>query len=138
MCEEVQFDSPSPKYGVLAVEFVSAALKTQALVERNGRAHSAAGQYRNGKIVWADWIELIPFEETRLYKVACNNFMATGGDDNNVLSRGRNRSDSGRSIRDALEAFIAARSKDGGALDYKADGRIRRRGAGSTGDAGER
>ena len=69
-----------------------------------------------------------PIEETRLYKVACNNFMATGGDGNSVLSRGKNRSDTGRNVRDAIEAYVASRSRNGAALDQQPDGRIKRRG----------
>ena len=67
-----------------------------------------------------------PLDPSRLYKVACNDFMATGGDENSVLSGGRNRNDSGRNVRDAIEVYIAARSKNGGALNHSPDGRIRR------------
>ncbi|HEY2954275.1 MAG TPA: 5'-nucleotidase C-terminal domain-containing protein [Candidatus Eisenbacteria bacterium] len=95
------------------------------------------GRPRRDRVVSVTLADGSPLEESKLYKVACNNFMATGGDDNAALSGGRNRTDTGRSIREALEAYIAARSKDGATLDYRPDGRIRLRGA-SGGDAGER
>jgi 2',3'-cyclic-nucleotide 2'-phosphodiesterase/3'-nucleotidase len=71
-----------------------------------------------------------PIDEARLYKVACNNFMATGGDSYDALAGGKNRADTGRTVRDAMEALVIARSKRGGALDYAVDGRIQRVSAG--------
>jgi 2',3'-cyclic-nucleotide 2'-phosphodiesterase/3'-nucleotidase len=67
-----------------------------------------------------------PVDDSRTYRVACNNFMAAGGDDYDALSNGRNRQDTGLTVREALHAFVAARSKDGGAMDYRTDGRITR------------
>ena len=63
------------------------------------------------------------------YRVACNDFMATGGDDYDVLSHGANRAETGILVRDVLERLVMERSKDGGALDYRQDGRIKRVGA---------
>ena len=71
-----------------------------------------------------------PLEATITYRVACNNFMATGGDNYDVLSRGANRNDTALLVRDAMEAVVAARSANGGALDLERDGRITR-GSGS-------
>jgi 2',3'-cyclic-nucleotide 2'-phosphodiesterase (5'-nucleotidase family) len=76
-------------------------------------------------VILADGTALDP---AKVYKAACNNFMATGGDENAVLSQGKNRTDTGRNVRDALEVYIAERSKNGAALDYQADGRIKRSG----------
>jgi 2',3'-cyclic-nucleotide 2'-phosphodiesterase (5'-nucleotidase family) len=67
-----------------------------------------------------------PLDPAKTYKAACNNFMATGGDENATLSQGKNRLDTGLSVRDALESYIAARSKNGAALDAQIDGRIKR------------
>jgi hypothetical protein len=53
--------------------------------------------------------------------------MATGGDEYDVLSHGRRREDTGLTVRQALEEFVAARSR-GGAMDYRPDGRIVRLG----------
>jgi 2',3'-cyclic-nucleotide 2'-phosphodiesterase (5'-nucleotidase family) len=75
-------------------------------------------------------------DPAKLYKAACNNFMATGGDENSVLSQGKNRTDTGRNVRDALEVYIAERSKNGGALDQRPDGRIRKSGANANGGDG--
>jgi hypothetical protein len=52
--------------------------------------------------------------------------MATGGDNYDVLSGGKNRTNTGILVRDVLEAFVAARSKDGAMLDYRPEGRVRR------------
>jgi 2',3'-cyclic-nucleotide 2'-phosphodiesterase (5'-nucleotidase family) len=70
-----------------------------------------------------------PVEDRKSYRVACNNFMATGGDEYDALSRGRNRQDTGITVRSALEELVAARSKDGGSLDYRSDGRVTRMGS---------
>ena len=67
-----------------------------------------------------------PLDPSKTYRVACNNFMATGGDNYDVLSKGANRRDTGLMVRDALEATVAARSANGGALDVQPDGRITR------------
>ena len=65
-------------------------------------------------------------DETRTYKVATNNFMAEGGDDYAVLSKGRDRTDTGRTLRSALEDYVREKSRDGLALDVKLDGRAAR------------
>jgi len=67
-----------------------------------------------------------PLEDGRVYRVACNNFMATGGDDYATLARGRNLTDTNALIRDAIEAYVKKASANGGALDVREDGRIRR------------
>ena len=69
-----------------------------------------------------------PVDPAKTYRVACNNFMATGGDNYDVLSKGKNRQDTGQLVRDALEELVAARSKNGGALDLTPGGRITREG----------
>jgi 2',3'-cyclic-nucleotide 2'-phosphodiesterase/3'-nucleotidase len=68
----------------------------------------------------------VALDEGKLYRVACNDFMATGGDNYDVLSGGKNRTNTGILVRDVLEAFVAARSKDGAMLDYRPEGRVRR------------
>src|SRR5207247_9291320 len=75
-----------------------------------------------------------PLDSTRVYKVACNNFMATGGDNNETLSQGASRLDTGRTVRVAIEALVAKLSQGGGAVDYQLDGRIRRSGGGTGGN----
>ena len=69
-----------------------------------------------------------PIDPSRTYRVACNNFMATGGDNYDALSRGSNRTDTGLSVRDAMEAVVVARSAQGGGLDVTPGGRITREG----------
>jgi 2',3'-cyclic-nucleotide 2'-phosphodiesterase / 3'-nucleotidase / 5'-nucleotidase len=64
-----------------------------------------------------------PLDEARTYTVAVNNFMASGGDNYDTLARARDQVDSGRLVRDALERYLVARTKDG-PLDMRADGRI--------------
>jgi 2',3'-cyclic-nucleotide 2'-phosphodiesterase (5'-nucleotidase family) len=65
-----------------------------------------------------------PLDPSKTYHVACNNFMATGGDNFDVLTKGANRKDTGLLVREALEAEVVARSANGGALDVKTGGRI--------------
>lgn len=65
-----------------------------------------------------------PFDEAKTYKVAANNFMASGGDSYDALGQGRNKVESGFVIRGAMEAFVRDRCKDGGTMNVKADGRI--------------
>jgi len=69
-----------------------------------------------------------PLEEARSYRIAVNDFMATGGDNYDVLSQGKNRTRNGLLVRDAMEAYVAQRSRGGAALDYRPDGRIERLG----------
>ncbi|HUK64698.1 MAG TPA: 5'-nucleotidase C-terminal domain-containing protein, partial [Dongiaceae bacterium] len=66
-----------------------------------------------------------PLDSAKVYRVAVNDFMATGGDNYDVLSGGRNRENSSVLVRDALEQFIAERCAKG-PLDVSPDGRIQR------------
>ncbi len=75
-----------------------------------------------------------PLDDARLYVVAANNFMAGGGDSYDTLAKGRDRVETGLTVREALERFIAAKSAAGGALEVSADGRIQRVGAGGARD----
>ena len=77
-----------------------------------------------------------PLDELKSYLVACNNFMATGGDNYDALAKGKNRKDTGLLVRDALEGFVAVRSKNGGALDLAPGGRIVREGPASSRGSG--
>jgi len=63
-------------------------------------------------------------DDAKTYKVAVNNFMATGGDNYDALSRSEGRDDTGLIIRGAMEAYVRDKCKGGGALDIKSDGRI--------------
>ncbi len=65
-----------------------------------------------------------PVEPAKSYKVAVNNFMATGGDDYNVLKSAPDWNDTGLLIRGAMEAYVRDRCKAGGTLEVAADGRI--------------
>ncbi len=65
-----------------------------------------------------------PLDPAKLYKVAVNNFMATGGDNYNVLATGAEKTDTGLLIRGAMEALVRDRCKAGGVLDIRPDGRI--------------
>ena len=65
-----------------------------------------------------------PIEPAKLYKVAVNNFMASGGDNFDVLANGREKTDTGLLIRGAMEAYVRDRCKAGGTLDIRTDGRI--------------
>ena len=64
-------------------------------------------------------------EDAVTYTVAVNNFMAAGGDNYDTLMRARNKLDTGSLLRDALEHYIVARTKEG-PLDVALDGRIER------------
>ena len=73
-------------------------------------------------------------DSTKVYRVATNDFMATGGDDYDVLAGGRHREYTGIAVRDALEKFIADKCANGGSLDIQPDGRITRAGEPSRGE----
>jgi len=72
-------------------------------------------------------------DEARTYRVAINDFMATGGDDSDVLRKGANRKETDVLVREAMEAFVKGLETRGAKLDYREEGRIRHRG-GTTGD----
>jgi 2',3'-cyclic-nucleotide 2'-phosphodiesterase/3'-nucleotidase len=65
-----------------------------------------------------------PIDERKTYTVAMNNFMASGGDQYDALGQGARRTDTGRLIRDAMEAYVRAHCANGRSLDVQADGRI--------------
>ena len=65
-----------------------------------------------------------PLDDAKTYKVAANNFMASGGDNYDVLSQSAGRDDTGLVIRGAMEAYVRDRCKAGGALSVPEDGRI--------------
>lgn len=71
-----------------------------------------------------------PIDETfRHYRVVVNNFMAGGGDNYDSLPNARSLTDTGINVRDALERYVVNLAKqNGGALNFRADGRIRRSG----------
>ena len=54
------------------------------------------------------------FDEARSYKVAANNFMASGGDNYDALGKGRDRAESGLMIRAALEDYVSSLTKAAG------------------------
>jgi 2',3'-cyclic-nucleotide 2'-phosphodiesterase/3'-nucleotidase len=65
-----------------------------------------------------------PLDPQKSYVVAVNNFMAGGGDQYDALGQGRNRNDTGRLIRDAMEAHVRALTARGRPLELRGDGRI--------------
>ena len=68
-----------------------------------------------------------PIDPTYHYHVVVNNFMAGGGDNNDTLTKGRHRQDTGQNVRDALRDYVVAMAGgNGGLLDYRADGRVQR------------
>jgi len=73
----------------------------------------------------------VPLDPEKTYVVACNDFMATGGNNYAVLMEGKNITNRDILVRDAIESFVIERSKNGGALDYHRDGRVERTGGGS-------
>jgi 2',3'-cyclic-nucleotide 2'-phosphodiesterase/3'-nucleotidase/5'-nucleotidase len=66
-----------------------------------------------------------PLDDAKTYTVAVNNFMASGGDQYNVLADAKG-TDTGRLIRDAMEAYVRAQCAGGKSLDIPGDGRITR------------
>jgi len=66
-----------------------------------------------------------PLDEERVYRLACNDYMAEGGDDLVTLTRGRSRIDTTISLREALEEDIRERSASG-PFRYEGDGRVAR------------
>jgi len=81
-----------------------------------------AGHWGLGPVTMLDGSAI---DSTKTYTVAVNNFMATGGDQYNVLAEAKS-TDTGRLIRDAMEAYVRARCAGGKSLDIPGDGRITR------------
>jgi len=67
-----------------------------------------------------------PLDDAKTYRVAVNNFMASGGDQYDALAQGKNRTDTGRLIRDAMEAYVQSQCAGGKSLNVPGDGRITR------------
>jgi 2',3'-cyclic-nucleotide 2'-phosphodiesterase/3'-nucleotidase len=68
----------------------------------------------------------VALDESKVYRVACNDFMATGGDNYDVLSGGLRRTQTDILVRDALEVYVGAQCRDGATLDRSPDGRVQR------------
>ena len=100
----------------------------EAAREQDGLKPIADPQVRNVKFE-----DGAPLDPKRTLHVACNDFMATGGDDYSALRSERNRVFTDILVREALEQYISDRCKDGAALDVRTDDRIRRIGGGSAG-----
>jgi 2',3'-cyclic-nucleotide 2'-phosphodiesterase/3'-nucleotidase len=66
-------------------------------------------------------------DDAKRYKVAVNNFMASGGDDYDVL-KSNPGTETGLIIRGAMESYVRDRCKGGGALEIREDGRIEQAG----------
>lgn len=66
-----------------------------------------------------------PLDEQRVFRVACNDYMADGGDDLVTLKRGQSRVDTTIGLREALEEEVRERSARG-PFRYEADGRVAR------------
>jgi 2',3'-cyclic-nucleotide 2'-phosphodiesterase/3'-nucleotidase len=64
-----------------------------------------------------------PVGPARVYAVLCNDFMAEGGDGYTALTRGRNRRDTGLTVRGALEDYVTALDREGRPLSYRREGR---------------
>src|ERR1044072_2637214 len=59
-----------------------------------------------------------PLDDAKLYRVAVNDFMATGGDEYAVLSRGKNRTPLDLRVRDVLEQRVVKLAQQGKPGDY--------------------
>lgn len=68
-----------------------------------------------------------PFDTSRTYIVAVNNFMAEGGDQYDVFKEAADKRDTQAPVREKLEEYVRDLSKDGGMIDVRPDGRIRRK-----------
>ena len=102
----------------------------------NGRVSQSGLRYRfdlsqppERRLLAVTLADGAPLDEARVYTVAVNNFMASGGDGYESLVRAE-QEDTGRLLRDALEAFLAERTRNG-PLDVRLDGRIEGTGTGA-------
>jgi len=78
-----------------------------------------------------------PLDDQKLYRVAVNDFMATGGDEYAVLSGGKNRKALDLLVREVMEQRVRKLSQEGKPLDYRPAGRIERIGAAVPAGAGK-
>jgi 5'-nucleotidase len=98
---------------------------------RGSRVTQASGvRYviNGSKVSSATLADGTPIDDAKTYTVAVNNFMASGGDQYDALGQAVKRTDTGRLIRDAMEAYIKAQCAGGKSLDIPGDGRITRSG----------
>jgi 2',3'-cyclic-nucleotide 2'-phosphodiesterase (5'-nucleotidase family) len=65
-----------------------------------------------------------PVDENLSYRVACNNFMAEGGDNYETLARGRERRKTGLAVRDLLAEYVRKLTDGSGSVDYRPEGRV--------------
>ena len=72
-----------------------------------------------------------PLDEKRSYRVAINNFLATGGDGFTSFTHARNVRDSSLLLRTAIEQFVSQCSQRGRALEYTDQQRLIRAGGGA-------
>jgi len=133
--EVLPFDNVVYKLGLTGAE-VKQALE-QAL--KYGRVTQVSGiRYRydvtrppGDRVVEVTDTKGAPLDPAKVYVVAVNDFMATGGDNYDILSGGRDREQTNLLVREALEGYVMRQKT----LDVALDGRITREGNG--GGSGE-
>jgi hypothetical protein len=96
-----------------------------ALVRASLARYSITGLYQ-GFVGMQNYVRLL--EQPALFTVVVNNFMAGGGDNYDTLGRGRDRTDTGITVRSVLEDFVRAQCSAGAPLRVALDGRITRAG----------
>jgi len=102
------------------------ALATERVIQVSGiRYRFDLGRRSGSRVTALLDAQSRPLDEERVYRLACNDYMAEGGDDLVTLTRGRSRIDTTISLREALEEDIRERSASG-PFRYEGDGRVAR------------
>ncbi|MBI1799903.1 MAG: 5'-nucleotidase C-terminal domain-containing protein [Candidatus Eisenbacteria bacterium] len=104
-------------------------LKTGRVLQSSGiRLTYDPGQPEQRRVVNLTLDTGAPLDPVKKYRIAINNFIATGGDGITSFAKAPSLTDTRMLLRDAIEAFVKAKCTNGGAIEYQPEGRIQRLG----------
>lgn len=128
--EVMPFDNRVFLLGLTGAEVkraVEQALRSQRITQVSGIRYAFdLGRPALDRVVEITTGDGTPLEMDRVYRVAVNDFMATGGDEYDVLTGGRDRKETDLLVREVLEDHVRRLTTAGQAVDSRVEGRIRR------------
>jgi 2',3'-cyclic-nucleotide 2'-phosphodiesterase/3'-nucleotidase len=103
------------------------ALRSERITQVSGlRYRFDSGRPAMSRVTEVTLADGTPLDPARTYRVAANNFMASGGDQYDALGRAARKDDTQRTIRSAMEEWVRLQCADGKVMRVPRDGRIRR------------
>ena len=105
--------------GADLLELIEGTLQPRATFEASGLVVRYDSHAPRGRHVGEVVVAGKPLDPTRAYRVATNSFLADGGDNNPVFTRGRDRRDDGTTLLELTRRHFAGRLVAGGPEDAR-------------------